>query len=61
MHGMNCIGIVCRRVSMLKDLVEYIVKKLVDKPDRVSVSEITGEQSTIIVLRVAPEVLEILE
>jgi len=40
---------------MLKDLVEYIVKKLVDKPERVAVSEITGEQSTIIELRVAPE------
>jgi uncharacterized protein len=40
---------------MLKDLVEYVVKKLVDHPDQVVVSEITGEQSTIIELRVAPE------
>ncbi len=40
---------------MLKDLVEYVVKKLVDHPDQVSVTEITGEQSTIIELRVAPE------
>ena len=40
---------------MLKDLVEYVVKKLVDHPDQVSVSEINGEQSTIIELRVAPE------
>ncbi|MFA5307079.1 MAG: KH domain-containing protein [Candidatus Babeliales bacterium] len=40
---------------MLKDLVEFIVKRLVDRPDQVSVSEITGEQSTIIELRVAPE------
>ena len=33
---------------MLKELVEYIVKKLVDKPESVSVSEISGEQATII-------------
>lgn len=37
---------------MLKDLVEHIVKKLVDKPDHVQVSEICGEQATIIELRV---------
>jgi len=40
---------------MLKDSVEYIVKKLVDNPGAVEVSEITGEQATIIELRVAPE------
>ena len=40
---------------MFKDLVEYIVRKLVDKPDQVSVSEIAGEQSIIVELRVAPE------
>lgn len=40
---------------MLKELVEYIVKKLVDKPESVVVSEISGEQATIIELRVAPE------
>lgn len=40
---------------MLKELVEYIVKKLVDKPEKVSVAEISGEQATIIELRVAPE------
>lgn len=40
---------------MLKELVEYIVKKLVDRPEKVSVTEISGEQATIIELRVAPE------
>lgn len=40
---------------MLKELVEYIVKKLVDKPESVVVSEVSGEQATIIELRVAPE------
>lgn len=41
--------------SMLKDLVEHIVRKLVDKPECVAVSEICGEQATIIELRVASE------
>ena len=40
---------------MLKDLVEHIVKKLVDKPEAVQVTEISGEQATIIELRVASE------
>ena len=40
---------------MLKELVEYIVKKLVDNPEQVSVSEISGEQATIIELKVAQE------
>ena len=40
---------------MLKELVENIVKKLVDKPESVVVSEISGEQATIIELRVASE------
>ena len=40
---------------MLKDLVEHIVKKLVDRPEDVEVSEISGEQATIIELRVAGE------
>jgi len=40
---------------MLKEMVEYIVKKLVDKPESVVVSEVCGEQATIIELRVAQE------
>ena len=36
-------------------MVEYIVKRLVDNPDAVNVSEISGEQATIIELRVASE------
>jgi uncharacterized protein len=40
---------------MLKELVEYIVKKLVDKPESVVVSEVSGEQATIIELRVDPQ------
>lgn len=40
---------------MEKDLVEYIVKSLVDVPDEVSISVIEGEKSTILELRVASE------
>lgn len=39
----------------MKELVEFIAKSLVDNPDEVKVSEIAGEQSVIIELRVAPE------
>ncbi|HNZ94950.1 MAG TPA: KH domain-containing protein [Sphaerochaeta sp.] len=40
---------------MEKDLVEYIVKSLVDLPDEVDVNVIEGEKSTILELRVASE------
>ena len=40
---------------MLKELVELIVKKLVDNPQSVVVNEICGEQATIVELRVASE------
>ena len=40
---------------MLKDLVEYTAKSLVDKPDEVQVTEVEGEQTTVIELRVAKE------
>ena len=39
---------------MEKDLVEYIVKYLVDDPSAVNVAMIEGEKSTILELRVAP-------
>ena len=39
---------------MEKDLVEYIVKSLVDEPAGVEVTVIEGEQSTVLELRVAP-------
>ena len=40
---------------MLKDLVEYIAKSLVDNPDAVQVKEIEGEQTSVIELKVAKE------
>ena len=39
----------------LKDLTTYIAKALVDKPEEVFVSEITGQQISVIELRVAAE------
>ncbi|MFC2166463.1 KH domain-containing protein [Acidobacteriota bacterium] len=39
----------------MKELVEMIAKALVDSPDQVKVSELDGEQSSIIELRVAPD------
>ncbi|MDR1175427.1 MAG: KH domain-containing protein [Treponema sp.] len=38
---------------MEKDLVEYIVKTLVDDPAQVQLSVVEGEKSTILELRVA--------
>ncbi|MEJ5300254.1 MAG: KH domain-containing protein [Thermodesulforhabdaceae bacterium] len=40
---------------MLKNLVEQMAKALVDHPDRVRVSEIEGEQTSVIELKVAKE------
>lgn len=40
---------------MLKELVEYLAKSLVDLPDQVKVTEIEGEQTTVIELSVAKE------
>ncbi len=37
----------------MKDLVKYIAQALVDSPDEVSVSEVEGEQTSVIELRVA--------
>jgi predicted RNA-binding protein YlqC (UPF0109 family) len=39
----------------VKELVELIAKALVDNPDKVQVSQLDGEQSSIIELKVAPE------
>ena len=39
----------------MKEILELIAKALVDNPDRVSVSEVQGQQTTIFELRVAQE------
>ena len=40
---------------MLKNLIEFIAKSLVDNPDQVSINEIEGEKTTILELSVAEE------
>jgi predicted RNA-binding protein YlqC (UPF0109 family) len=39
----------------MKDLIAYLAKALVDKPEEVVVTEIEGEQTSVIELRVAKE------
>lgn len=40
---------------MLKELVDYLAKSLVDKPEEVQVTEVGGEQTIVYELRVAKE------
>jgi uncharacterized protein len=42
-------------VYMMKELIEFIAKALVDKPEEVLVTEIEGEQTSVIELKVAKE------
>jgi predicted RNA-binding protein YlqC (UPF0109 family) len=39
----------------MKELLEAMAKALVDHPDQVVVTQIDGEQTTVLELRVAPE------
>jgi uncharacterized protein len=39
----------------MKELVEFIVKALVEKPEAVTVNEVVGDSVTIIEVRTAPE------
>ena len=39
----------------MKELIAYIAKALVDKPEEVEVTEIEGEQTSVIELKVAKE------
>jgi hypothetical protein len=39
----------------MKELVEYLVKALVDKPDEVKISQTEGESVTILEIRVASD------
>ena len=40
---------------MLKELVEYLAKSLVDNPEEVQVAEVGGEQTIVYELRVAKD------
>ncbi len=39
----------------MKELVEYIAKALVDSPDDVQVSEVVGDQTSVLELKVAKD------
>lgn len=39
----------------MKELITYIARALVDKPDEVEVSEVAGEQTSVIELKVAKD------
>jgi predicted RNA-binding protein YlqC (UPF0109 family) len=39
----------------MKDLIKYIAQALVDNPEKVEVSEVQGEQTSVIELRVSKE------
>lgn len=39
----------------LKELIEFVARALVDHPDQVEVSEISGEQTIVLELKVAKE------
>lgn len=41
--------------ASLKDLVEFMAKSLVDQPGQVEVSEVDGENTTVVELKVAKE------
>ena len=43
------------RVIEMKELVEYLAKSLVDNPDAVVVTEVEGEQTSVLELKVAKE------
>ena len=40
---------------MIKDLITYMAKALVDNPDKVEVNEVLGEHTSVIELKVAKE------
>jgi len=42
-------------VKKMKELIKYMAQALVDHPDQVEVSEVVGEQTSVIELRVARE------
>lgn len=39
----------------MKELIKYVAQALVDNPEKVEVSEVQGEQTSVIELRVAKE------
>ncbi len=44
-----------KKLGELSKMIEYLARMLVDLPDQVQVTELTGENTTVIELRVAKE------
>ena len=44
-----------RSKAKLKQLIEYLVKELVDDPDQVDINEVPGDEATTYEVRVAPD------
>ena len=42
-------------MEKLKELVTFVAKSLVDNPEQVEVTEVSGEQTAVLELKVAPE------
>ena len=42
-------------MSQLREFVEFMAKSIVDRPEDVKVTEVTGEKTTVIELRVASD------
>ncbi len=42
-------------MSQLREFVEFMAKSIVDNPEQVQVTEVAGEKTTVIELRVASE------
>ena len=42
-------------MAIMKELVEQIARALVDQPDEVEVTEVDGEQTTVVELKVAKD------
>jgi predicted RNA-binding protein YlqC (UPF0109 family) len=42
-------------VAAMKELIKYMAQALVDNPDMVDVTEVVGEQTSVLELRVAKE------
>lgn len=54
---MKTAGPLCHLLGdvFMKELIEYLAKALVDNPDEVQVSEVTGDQTSVLELKVAKE------
>ena len=55
MSGTGGVGSSERKLSELSKMIEYIARMLVDLPEEVQISEIEGENTTVIELKVAKE------